>query len=233
MLAIVCAACGLTVVGSVDSSGADDGGVPRRDAETPTRDPRADASESKPEDAAAEDGGDVDAGPPPLVARLNINGPTHQGVDHPGVWTASPVPGGACGPSAYTSPRPLVGMNDAPMFAGEAFGNPLACTVGSALASGRYRVVLHFAEVYFGLGCPGGGGVGSRVFDVYLEDQKVLSKLDVYAESGGCLVSIGGNVGAPIVRSFEVDILDGKLDIRMPASANNAKLSALELFGPL
>lgn len=227
-LAASLAACGLGVVGTTD--GADAGADPWT-AGDGAAEPSDAASAS--EDAAVEATvPDVDAPSPPLVARLNINGPAHQGVDFPGAWEASPVPG-TCGPLTYTTTRTLSNTKDAPLFAGEAFGNPLSCSVGKGLVSGRYRVVLYFAEIYFGAGCPGGGGTGSRVFDVSLEDDEVLSKFDVYAAAGGCLAASGDKAGVPVVRTFEVEVDDGTLDIEMRARTNNAKLSALELFGPL
>lgn len=208
VLVASCATCGLSIVGEGALVTPTDGGS------------MTDASaqlDSTSRDAA-----------PPLVARLNINGPEHVGVDHPGTWTASPVPDGGCGPFAYAATLPLPNTNDAPLFSGEAFGDPLVCAVGSGLAAGTYRAALYFAEVYFGPECPGGGGAGSRVFDVYLEEVKVLTDFDVFRESGGCL-AMGGH---PIVRAFDVVIDDGQLDIRMPASANNATVTAIELFGP-
>lgn len=220
-LALACAACGLTVVGtSVTNERADSIDASTSDADSPES--STDAPSSPKTEVA-----------PPLVVRLNINGPTHVGVDYAGTWTAAPVPDGGCGPSAYTAESPLSNTNDAPLFVGEAYGSPLVCTVGEGLAPGTYRVVLYFAEVYWGPGCPGGGGVGSRVFDVLLEGKTVLSSFDVFAVSGGCMASTTSDAGTPIVRSFDIAIEDGRLDIEMPATADNGKLSALELFGPL
>lgn len=216
-LALSCGACGLTVVGTSASSSIDAGLADADSPESRTDAPIAPKTESV----------------PPLVVRLDINGPTHVGVDYEGTWTAAPVPDGGCGPFAYTAESPLSNTNDAPLFAGEAYGSPLVCAIGEGLAPGTYRVVLYFAEVYWGPGCPGGGGVGSRVFDVLLEGKTVLSSFDVFAVSGGCMASTTGDAGTPVVRSFDIAIEDGRLDIEMPATEDNAKLSALELFGPL
>ncbi|MBN9167485.1 MAG: hypothetical protein BGO98_23255 [Myxococcales bacterium 68-20] len=220
-LTLACGACGLTAVGtSVTNERTDSTDASTADADSP--DSRTDAPVVPKTD-----------GVPPLVVRLDINGPTHVGVEYEGTWTAAPVPDGGCGPSAYTAEAPLSNTKDAPLFAGEAYGSPLVCAVGEGLAPGMYRVVLYFAEVYWGPGCPGGGGVGSRVFDVLLEGKKVLSSFDVFAVSGGCMASTTSDAGTPIVRSFDIAIEDGRLDIEMPATADNGKLSALELFGPL
>jgi hypothetical protein len=173
----------------------------------------------------------VDAAPP-LVGRWNIDGPTYEGIDYPGTWIAAPVPG-ICGPSSYTTASALHGTNDAPLFAGEAFGNPATCSVGSDLPAGKYRVSLLFAENYFGDGCPGGGGIGSRVFDIVIEGTTVLSNFDVFAASGGCLASTTSKAGVPVEETFDVVVADGTIDISLPAAVNNGKISALQVFGPL
>ncbi|XP_038880393.1 kinesin-like protein KIN-14Q isoform X2 [Benincasa hispida] len=54
------------------------------------------------------------------------------------------------------------------------------CYNFSSLEPGNYVVDLHFAEIVFTNGPP-----GMRVFDVYLQDQKVVSGLDIYARVGG------------------------------------------------
>jgi Malectin domain len=165
-----------------------------------------------------------------LVARLNLNGPDHMGVDYPGLWKASPT---ACGPFAYQTSHALHGTNDAPLFQGEINGNPVTCKVGTALAAGTYRVRLYFAEIYFGPGCVGPGGVGTRVFDILLEGTPVLRNLDVFAESGGCMASTTNNNGVPVVKQFDVMVTDGVLDISLAPTRDRAKISALEVFGPL
>ncbi|MEO9893799.1 BspA family leucine-rich repeat surface protein [Aurantibacter sp.] len=52
------------------------------------------------------------------------------------------------------------------------------------LEDGDYRVNLYFAELWFGARGGGAGGVGSRVFDVSIEDILVADNLDVFAEVG-------------------------------------------------
>jgi hypothetical protein len=174
---------------------------------------------------------------PPLVVRLNIDGTDHKGVDYPGLWHASPVPK-VCGTYNFESGRVIHGTNDAPLFAGEANGNPVTCTIGAAttgaaLPPGTYRVRLYFAEIYWGPGCEVEGGVNSRVFDIALEGKTVLQNFDIFKESGGCIASTSSDSGVPVVKTFEIPVNDGILDISMPATHDRAKISALEVFGPL
>lgn len=234
------AACGLRAAGlpadpEEEAPGQPDAGETRppvtEDAGRPAS-PDGSPTDASPPLDAAPDAADGAVPPPPVVARLNIGGVNHVGIDLPGVWSASAVPG-ACGPSRYEASTALHGTRDAPLFVSEAFGNPLLCDVGTGLAPGRYRVTLHFAEIYFGPGCPGGGGDGSRVFQISLEGKEVAKDIDVFKESGGCLASTSSTMGAPIARTFEVQIDDGTLTISMKAKTNNAKVSAIEVVGPL
>jgi hypothetical protein len=167
-----------------------------------------------------------------LVARLNINGPDHAGVDYPGLWQASP-PSTVCGPKGFETTHALHGTNDAPLFQGEVNGNPVTCTIGTTLAGGTYRVRLYFAEIYWGAGCSAPGGIGTRVFDIALEGTTVLRNFDVFAESGGCMASTTSTNGVPVVKTFDVTVSDGTLDISLSATQDQAKISALEVFGPL
>jgi cysteine-rich repeat protein len=162
--------------------------------------------------------------------RINLNGAALVGTDFPGSWSADPGSGGACGPSFYTNSNPVSGTTDDGLFQGEVWGNPVVCAVGSGtIPAGSYDVSLYFAEIYFGPGCPGGGsGTGARVFDIMLEGQTVLSGLDVFSQAE-CASSTTATTGGPWVETFTVDILDGTLDVQLPSSVNNAKISAIEI----
>lgn len=163
-----------------------------------------------------------------MTIRINVNGPAHVGIDHPGLWEADRGSGGICGPNTFRNDNPINGTPDDPLFHGEMFGNPLVCRVGANLPPGPYQVALFFAEVYWGPGCPGQGpGTGSRVFDVFLENREVLSNFDIFREGGGCAANPNG--GRPVIKRFMVNINDGTLDLRAPASVDNGKLSAIEI----
>ncbi len=53
------------------------------------------------------------------------------------------------------------------------------------LMPGKYELRLHFAETTFGLGTGASGGDSSRVFSVFINEQPVLTELDVLSSSGG------------------------------------------------
>ncbi|XP_022142900.1 kinesin-like protein KIN-14Q [Momordica charantia] len=65
-----------------------------------------------------------------------------------------------------------------PLYQTARFGN--FCYSFSSLEPGNYVVDLYFAEIVFT-----NGPAGMRVFDVYLQDQKVVAGLDIYARVGG------------------------------------------------
>lgn len=50
---------------------------------------------------------------------------------------------------------------------------------------GVYKISLHFHEAWFGPGANGSGGEGSRIFDVYLNHQTILSNFDLFRAAGG------------------------------------------------
>jgi hypothetical protein len=77
------------------------------------------------------------------------------------------------------------------LYASERWGH---FTYAVPLAEGRYRVTLKFCEGHYGKRNSGGGGPGSRVFDVYCNGVALLRDFDIMKEAGG--------EGRPIDRSF-------------------------------
>jgi hypothetical protein len=52
------------------------------------------------------------------------------------------------------------------------------------VAKGRYSITLHFAETWFGPRKSAGGGVGSRLFDVYCNGVALLKDFDIFRAAG-------------------------------------------------
>ena len=78
-----------------------------------------------------------------------------------------------------------------------------------AVPEGRYRVDLGFAEIV-------ARKAGARVFSVAIEGQSVLSNLDVFAAAGGRNIALD--------RWFEVDVIDGFLDITFAAQRGDGSI---------
>lgn len=108
------------------------------------------------------------------------------------------------------------------LYRTERFGSPFGYAL--PLANGVYRIRLHFAEIFHGVRTAG-LEPGDRVFDVFLEDQRRVTELDLALVSGDPLT-------AHIIDQ-EVQVNDNVLDVRLelgPNGVNQAKLSALEVF---
>jgi hypothetical protein len=82
--------------------------------------------------------------------------------------------------------------------------------------NGDYVVNLYFAEVYTGVLRQGG-----RVFDILLEGYKVESKFDIYSVAGA---------NAAHMRSYEVSVVDGQINMEFLHGVENPTIAAIEVF---
>ena len=118
----------------------------------------------------------------------------------------------------HMEPAAIAGTNDAPLYQDERWDPPLAPEMlySFPVASGQYRVRLHFAEVWSGTAF-----VGGRVFNVQIEGVPVLTNFDIYAEAGFQTAHI---------RQFDVPVADGTLDIEFAHVVQNPKINAIEIY---
>lgn len=77
---------------------------------------------------------------------------------------------------------PVSNTLDPGLYSGERFGN---FSYAIPVADGKYQLTLRFAETYFGPHNLGGGGAGSRLFNVYCNGVALLKNFDIYKQSGG------------------------------------------------
>jgi hypothetical protein len=113
------------------------------------------------------------------------------------------------------------GTEDPELFAAERFGHfSYAIPVDRR---GRYTVVLHFVEFYYGSQLSGGGGPGSRVFHVFCNGQTLLRDFDIYQEAGSLRV---------ITKTFEhiQPSAFGKINLTFEPVINNATVSGIEVL---
>ncbi len=115
---------------------------------------------------------------------------------------------------------PVSGARDPDLYRGERFGN-LVYTI--PVASGTYSLTMHFAETWFGPGKPGGGGAGSRLFDILCNGVALLKNVDIYAEAGGSDRAL-----TRIFHHLEPNP-QGKLVISLLPIRNYACINALEI----
>lgn len=116
--------------------------------------------------------------------------------------------------------EPVSAAADPQLFRGERFGN-VVYTI--PVARGTYAVTFYFAEAWFGPGNPGGGGVGSRLFDILCNGVALARKFDIYAEAG--------RPNRAIARTFHhlEPNPQGKLIFSLVPEKNYACLNALEV----
>ncbi|WP_133644025.1 PKD domain-containing protein [Zeaxanthinibacter enoshimensis] len=88
--------------------------------------------------------------------------------------------------------------------------------------NGNYKLDLHFAEIFFGVGT-NPGGAGSRIFDVDIENgQQNLTNYDIVVAAGGSATAI--------VESFSnITVSDGSLTIIFTSQVDRAKISGIQV----
>ncbi|WP_221391117.1 N,N-dimethylformamidase beta subunit family domain-containing protein [Dyadobacter sp. NIV53] len=88
--------------------------------------------------------------------------------------------------------------------------------------NGSYKVVLHFAETYFGAPEKASGGVNKRKFNVDIEGSRKLTDYDIYAKAGGAI--------RPVLETFTVAVNDNYLNINFTkGTVNQPILCAIEV----
>jgi hypothetical protein len=117
--------------------------------------------------------------------------------------------------------RKVTSTEDPELFGMERFGHfRYAIPVDRR---GRYTVILHFAEMYYGPQLPGGGGVGRRIFHVFCNGQTLLRDFDIFKEAGSLRV---------VTKKFS-NIKPsgfGKINIDFEPLINNATVSGIEIL---
>jgi hypothetical protein len=77
---------------------------------------------------------------------------------------------------------PVAGAEDEELYQNERFGH-VSYVIPVALG-GRYDATLKFCENWVGPDRPGGGGVGTRVFDVSFNGRLLLANFDIFKQVG-------------------------------------------------
>lgn len=148
------------------------------------------------------------AGPAPI--RIDAGGPGY--TDAAGaVWLSDR---NYAGGTAATGTYPVANTASDPLYASRRYGAfnynvPVA-------AAGTYAVKLHFADPLYTT-------AGKRKFTVRAEGTAVLSNFDVAASGGG---------RAALVRSFNVAVSDGTLNLSFAKVLENPIVSAIEVIPP-
>ena len=143
-----------------------------------------------------------------LQEEIRINAGGGQYTDTKGqTWSADKFFSGGFN---YSTSRTISGTTSQPLFQTERSG---AFSYQIPVATGRFRVTLYFAEIYFKT-------YGKRIFTVNAEGAPALPLLDV-AQSVG--------PDAAVEKTFDVETVDGSLDLAFVPVLENAKLSAIRI----
>jgi hypothetical protein len=120
-----------------------------------------------------------------------------------------------------TQREPIQGSPDPDLFAAERYGHfTYALPVDTR---GRYTLVLHFAEFYFGPHASGQGGTGNRIFRVMCNGVMLLDNFDIYKEAGSLHA---------LTKTFYhlKPTAQGKLNLTFEPIVNNATVSGIEVL---
>lgn len=126
------------------------------------------------------------------------------------------LPGSYYGPGgsiANTNSGGLYGTSSATLYHSGIYGNRMSCHF--TVPEGNYTVLLHYCE---NAGEPAGG----RVFDVFLNDQKVEDNFDIYVAAGGPNIAL--------VKSYTVNVTGNNLTVRLAGEINAAYISGIEII---
>jgi hypothetical protein len=154
----------------------------------------------------------IHMGPPPepgtVVAAINAGGDAYTAID----GTPYLADSGFSGGSTQVSNVEVAGTDDDVLYNNWRFGD---FAYHLPVFPGIYTVELHFADTY-------NSTPGQRLFNVSIEGATVLQEFDIIAVVG---------VNTALVRTFDVDVSDGVLDIALSnGSAGNARLDALRVI---
>jgi len=127
------------------------------------------------------------------------------------------------GGTLFNKDVPIEGTNDDALYQTERFG-AMSYEIPVSVA-GEYDIRLHFAELFFGL--PGGGssgGQGSRVFNVVIEGNSVLSNFDILSEVAPATA---------LTKEFNnVTVNDGFASVQFVSVTESPKISGIEILSP-
>ncbi|MGC8803375.1 MAG: endo-1,4-beta-xylanase, partial [Bacteroidales bacterium] len=115
--------------------------------------------------------------------------------------------------NSYTTSASITAPADAEIYKSERWYSFISYAI-PVEKNKTYKVTLKFAEIYF-------SNPGERIFDAYIEGDKVLSNFDIFTEAGGKNIAID--------TSFYVTTSDSIINIELYASKDNAAIKGIEV----
>jgi len=108
---------------------------------------------------------------------------------------------------------PIANTKDAAIYRTEHYGMK---SFSAKVPNGKYKVKLHFAETFEGI-----GGPGERVFSFNVEGHD-FKDFDVFKKAGGAQKAY--------IETVDTDITDGKLDITFTSNVENPEINGIEII---
>jgi hypothetical protein len=147
------------------------------------------------------------AGSGEVVFAVNAGGPAYQGKD--GTQYVTDVGASFCsGGTAYSATSAIGNTQDGTLYQSERYGD---FSYNIPLENGKYEATLKFAEIYW-------TSVGSREFNVMMEDSLVISDFDIFKLAGS-------NYAYDI--TMPVTVANGALTVSFVSIVDHAKVSAI------
>jgi len=114
-------------------------------------------------------------------------------------------------------PQIVSGTQDPSLYAHERYGHFIYSVPVDP--HGRYKVVLHFAELYWGAD----PGIGRRIFRILCNGSTLIDNFDIFKEAGSL---------RPVTKTFSHlrPSAEGKLDLTFEPIENYATVSAIEVI---
>jgi prepilin-type processing-associated H-X9-DG protein len=120
---------------------------------------------------------------------------------------------GFTGGAASAASGDVLGTDDDALF--NSVHSGASFTFSRAVANGNYTLWLEFADAT-------STAAGQRTFDAFAEGGQILDDFDIFASAGGVAQTA-------VVKRFDVNIADGKIDLAFQGVAGDATVSAIVL----
>ncbi|MDO1448406.1 malectin domain-containing carbohydrate-binding protein [Rhodocytophaga aerolata] len=151
----------------------------------------------------------------PVSVPFRINAGGSQLTAGSNVFTAdeyfSPIPGEVSN-ATYSNPVLSNGGPEPQLYYDRRFGANINYNI--PIVNGNYQVKLHMVENFQ-------TSADKRKFDVDIEGVKVIDDIDLFVDGG---------YRAPIIKTFDVSVTDGQLNIAFVASIDKAIINAIEIL---
>ena len=153
----------------------------------------------------------------PATLFINSGGPdlSFNGID----WSAD---NSFIGGTTFANSVPIANTTNDELYQTERFSTSGSLVYEIPVINGEYKVDLHFAELFYGVGGES-GGVGSRVFNIQVENETQINNYDIISAAGGSATAI--------IESLQnVIVTDGLLTITLTAVTEFPKISGIGIF---